>query len=91
MRIKINIVPALLAVLVTLVALPVHAADELSRLASAADGIDRNPLIQRSQFTFIANSQAQEIDIRDLRMGDDRIRFKDFQNAQIFRPKIMAG
>ena len=64
--------------------------NEFQRLASTTNCIYRNALIQRGEFAFIANSQAQEIDVCDLSMGNYRISFEDFQDTQIFRPKMVT-
>ena len=64
--------------------------NELKRLASAVDGFGRDALVHRCEFPFIADSEAQEIDVRDLSMGDNGIGCNDFQNAEIFGPKIVT-
>lgn len=65
--------------------------DEFKRLTSAANGIDRDVLIQRGKLPLIVNSQAQEVNVRDLSMGDDRISFNDFKDTQILCPKMVTG
>ena len=65
--------------------------DEFKRLASAANNIDRDALIQGGEFALFVNSQAQEIDVRDLSMGDDRISYKNTQNARLICPEMVTG
>ena len=52
--------------------------DELKGLGSAVNYFHRNAAIQRGEFPLIVDSQSQEIDVRDLSVGNDGIRRKDF-------------
>ena len=47
-------------------------------------------MVKRCQFAFSVNGQSQQVDVGDLRMGDDRIGFDDLQKADIISPEVMA-
>jgi len=64
--------------------------NELQSLASTTNCIYRNAFIQRGEFAFIADSQSQEINICDLGMRNYRFSFKDFQDTQVLRPKMVT-
>ena len=52
--------------------------------------MDRDALIQGGQFALLVNSQTGQIDICYLSMCEDRTGFQDFEDADIFCPKLVA-
>jgi hypothetical protein len=64
--------------------------DEFKGFAATANRIGWNSLIERCQFAPFVKGQSQQVDVGDLRMGDDRIRFEHWKDTDILSPKVMA-
>lgn len=65
--------------------------DEFKRLAAIAYGIYGNMLIQGGEIAPLVDRQAQEIDVGDLDMTDNRIGIEDIEKTQVFGPKMVTG
>lgn len=59
--------------------------DDFEGLAAAADGFDRDSLIERCQFALFVNRQSQQVHFGDLSMRDDRIGFEDSKDTDVLR------
>ncbi len=64
--------------------------DEFKGLSAAANRVDWNSLIERCQFAPFVKGQSQQVNVGDLSMRDDGVRFEDLQDTDIFRPEVMA-
>ena len=64
--------------------------DELKGFATTANSIGRNSLVEGCEFAPFVNGQAQQVQVGDLRVGDDRVGFEDLKDTDIHSPKVMT-
>jgi hypothetical protein len=64
--------------------------DEFKNLATTANSIDWNSLVERCELASFVNGQAQQVHVGDLRVGDDRVGFEDLKDTGVLRPEAMA-